>query len=135
MVKMDENELIKIAINARQEAYAPYSGFRVGAVILCEDGKVFTGTNIENVVYGLSLCAERVAATKAVSEGCRRFEAIAIIADGPTPCPPCGACRQFLAEFGAETLIIMANMNGDIRKAKLKDLLPLAFTSEQLFDK
>lgn len=131
---MDETELIKLAAEARHEAYAPYSGFRIGAAILCEGGRVFTGANVENVVYGLSLCAERVAATKAVSEGCRRFEAIAIIADGPTPCPPCGACRQFLAEFGAETLVIMANMNGDIRKAKLKDLLPLAFTSEQFLN-
>ncbi len=131
---MNETELVKIAIEARQEAYAPYSGFGVGTAILCEDGRVFTGANVENAVYGLSLCAERVAATKAVSEGCRRFKSIAIIADGPTPCPPCGACRQFLAEFGVETLVIMANTNGDVRKAKLKDLLPLAFTKEQFLN-
>ena len=130
---MDENELLKIATEARQEAYAPYSGFRVGAAVLCDDGRVFSGANVENAVYGLSLCAERVALVKAVSDGCRRFEVLAVIAGGPTPCPPCGACRQFLAEFGADTIVIMANTNGDIRRARIKDLLPLAFTSEQLF--
>lgn len=131
----DEKSLVKTALEARQEAYAPYSGFRVGAALLCEDGRVFTGVNVENAVYGSSICAEQVAVVKAVSEGCRRFEAIAIIADGPTPCPPCGSCRQFLAEFGAETLVIMANTSGEIKKAKLSELLPLAFTNEQLFNK
>lgn len=134
-MKVDENSLVKIALEARQEAYAPYSGFRVGAALLCEDGRVFTGVNVENAVYGSSICAEQVAVVKAVSEGCRRFEAIAIIADGPVPCPPCGSCRQFLAEFGAETLVIMANTSGEVKKAKLSELLPLAFTNEQLFGK
>ncbi|MCL6471677.1 MAG: cytidine deaminase [Firmicutes bacterium] len=132
---MNESELIQKAAAARQEAYAPYSGFRVGAALLCDDGRVFSGANVENAVYGLSICAERVAVAKAVSEGCRRFEAMALIADGPTPCSPCGSCRQFLAEFGAETLVIMANTSGEIKRAKVKDLLPMAFTSEQLFNK
>ncbi|HCG99626.1 MAG: cytidine deaminase [Candidatus Aquicultor primus] len=130
---MDEVELIRAASEARQEAYAPYSGFRVGAAVICDDGRIFAGANVENAVYGLSICAERVAMSKAVSEGCRRFEALAIIADGPTPCPPCGACRQFLAEFGAESLVIMANTKGETKKALIKELLPYAFTNERLF--
>ncbi|MBE0448441.1 MAG: cytidine deaminase [Actinobacteria bacterium] len=130
---MDDNKLVQIASEARQGAYAPYSGFRVGSALLCEDGRVFSGANVENAVYGLSICAERVAITKAVSEGYRRFEALAIIAGGPAPCPPCGACRQFLAEFGPETTVIMVNIEGQVKRAKIKDLLPDAFTSDQLF--
>lgn len=130
---MDESELIRAASEARHEAYAPYSGFRVGAAVVCDDGRVFTGANVENAVYGLSICAERVAMSKAISEGCRRFEALAVIADGPTPCPPCGACRQFLAEFGADSLVIMANTRGETKKALIRELLPYAFTNEQLF--
>lgn len=128
-----ENELLKAATEARHEAYAPYSGFRVGAAVLCDDGRVFNGANVENAVYGLSLCAERVAVAKAVSEGCRRFEALVVIADGPAPVPPCGACRQFLAEFGPETLVIMANTKGETKRARIKELLPDAFTNAQLF--
>lgn len=130
---MDEAELIRAASEARYEAYAPYSGFRVGAAVVCDDGRIFTGANVENAVYGLSICAERVAMSKAVSEGCRKFEALAVIADGPTPCPPCGACRQFLAEFGAESLVIMANTKGDTKKVPINELLPYAFTNERLF--
>lgn len=102
---------------------------------MCEDGRVFFGANVENAVYGLTMCAERVAVANAVTAGCRKFEALAVVADGPTPCPVCGACRQVLAEFGPETRIIMANVVGEVKKARLKDLLPTAFTSEQLFDK
>ncbi|NCO65301.1 cytidine deaminase [Candidatus Aquicultor secundus] len=132
---MDDTELIQAAITeARQNAYAPYSGFRVGAALLCEDGRVFLGANVENAVYGLTMCAERVAVANAVTAGCRSFEALAVVADGPTPCPVCGACRQVLAEFGPETRIIMANIAGEVKKAKLKDLLPTAFTNEQLFN-
>jgi cytidine deaminase len=131
---MDDNELLKIASEARQSAYAPYSGFRVGAAILCEDGRVFSGANVENAVYSLSICAERVAAVKAVSEGCHKFMSLAVIADGPAPCPPCGACLQFLIEFGADTMVIMANVGGEIKKARVKELLPEAFTSEQLWN-
>ena len=130
---MDEAELIRAASQARHEAYAPYSGFRVGAAVLCDDGRVFTGANVENAVYGLSICAERVAMSNAVSEGCRRFKALAVIAEGATPCPPCGACRQFLAEFGAESYVIMANTKGDTKKVPIKELLPYAFTNERLF--
>lgn len=130
---MDESELIRMAAEARHEAYAPYSGFRVGAAVVCDDGRIFTGANVENAVYGLSICAERVAMSNAVSEGYRKFEALAVIADGPTPCPPCGACRQFLAEFGADSLVIMANIKGEVKKALIKELLPYAFTNEQLF--
>jgi len=133
--KIDESKLLKAASDARREAYAPYSGFRVGSAVLCEDGKVFSGVNVESAVYGLSICAERVAIAKAVSEGYRRFDALAVIADGPTPCPPCGACRQFLAEFGSEIVVIMANTSGETKKARIKELLPTAFTNEQLFGK
>jgi len=132
---MDDNGLIKIANQARSKAYAPYSGFRVGAALLCEDGTIFSGANVENAVYGLSLCAERVTISKAVSNGYRSFKALAIIAEGEAPCPPCGACRQFLSEFGAEIDVIMANSNGDFKKAKIKELLPFAFNSERLSSK
>lgn len=131
-MQMDEESLIKAALEARLKAYAPYSSFKVGAALLCEDGRVFTGANVENAVYGLSICAERVAAAKAAAEGCRDFETLVVVADGPTPCPPCGACRQFLAEFGDETVVIMVNLSGEISRSTVKELLPLAFTSEQL---
>jgi cytidine deaminase len=130
---VDENSLIEIAMRVRLEAYAPYSGFRVGAALLCDDGRVFTGANVENASYGLSMCAEQVAVSAAVSAGCRHFEMIALVADSGSPCPPCGACRQILSEFGPETMVVMANLKGEIRRAKVKELLPYAFTNRQLF--
>jgi cytidine deaminase len=130
---VDEKSLIETAMRVRLEAYAPYSGFRVGAALLCDDGRVFIGANVENASFGLSICAERVAVANAVSAGCRRFEALVIAADGDMPCPPCGSCRQVLSEFGPETAVIMTNLKGGIQRAKVKELLPYAFTNRQLF--
>ena len=124
-------ELLEIAKKARENAYAPYSEFKVGAAILTEDGKIFTGANVENASYGLSMCAERVAVFKAVSEGYRRFKAIAVVADTDGPVSPCGACRQVLSEFG-DMDVIMGNMKGDVKVMKLSELLPESFTPEDL---
>ena len=120
-------KLLTAAQAARRHAHAPYSKFRVGAAVLTTDGKIFTGCNIENASYGLTICAERVAVTKAVSEGYRKFQAIATVAPsaGPTPC---GACRQVLAEFG-EMLVICADSRrrATAQLYQLAELLPAAF--------
>ena len=126
-----KEKLIEMAKKARDNAYAPYSNFKVGAALLTEDGEIFTGANVENASYGLSICAERVAVFKAVSEGKRKLKAIAVVADTEKPTPPCGACRQVLAEFG-DIEVIMANLKGDVKVMKLSELLPEAFTPEDL---
>ena len=126
-----KEKLIEMAKKARDNAYAPYSNFKVGAALLTEDGEIFTGANVENASYGLSICAERVAVFKAVSEGKRKFKAIAVVADTEKPTPPCGACRQVLAEFG-DLEVIMANLKGDVKVMKLSELLPEAFMPEDL---
>jgi len=104
----------------------------VGAAVLCDDGKIFTGCNIENASFGLALCAERVAIFKAVSEGSTKFEAIAVIGDTDKPCSPCGACRQVISEFGEDIPLIMANLKGDVKIKKIKELLPEAFGKNDL---
>ncbi len=119
--------LLDHARKARRHAYAPYSGYSVGAAVWCEDGRIFTGANVENASYGLTVCAERVAVFRAVSEGARRIAAVAVVThDGGTPC---GACRQVLAEFGGEHTLIWcaAEENGDVEEYLLGDLLPRAF--------
>ena len=118
--------LIQLAIEARQRAYAPYSNYRVGAALITTSRKYFTGCNVENAAYPTSLCAERVAVFKAVSEGEREFEAIAVVtSNGGTPC---GSCRQVLAEFGLETMVIIADTEGKvIQEVQLSELLPGAF--------
>ncbi len=128
---MEREKLIEAAKKAMNNAYAPYSGFKVGAAIMTEDGKIFTGCNVENASYGLSMCAERVALFKAVSEGYRRFKAIAIVADTSAPVRPCGACRQVLWEFG-DMDVIMANLGGDVDVEKLSNLIPKGFRGEYL---
>lgn len=125
-------KLIEAALEARQRAYAPYSRFAVGAALLGEDGRIVTGCNVENAVYPLGLCAERTALVRAVAEGCRHFRAIAIVADSPGVCTPCGACRQTLAEFGEELIVVMANVQGSVETAPLRELLPKAFGQESL---
>ena len=125
-MRVNREELVEMAKRARENAYAPYSNFRVGAVILTESGEIYTGCNIENSSYGLSICAERVALFKAVSEGHRRFKAVAVVADTEEPVRPCGACRQVLWEFG-DMEVIMANLKGDVEVARLSELLPEAF--------
>lgn len=122
-----DDALVRAAKEAREQAYAPYSKFKVGAAVLCTDGRVFTGANVESASYGLSCCAERVAVFKAVSEGCRSFDAIAVVSDAAPPATPCGACRQVLVEFSPDARIITENLQGDRTEALVKDYLPCAF--------
>ena len=127
---MDYEDLIAKAMEARGKAYAPYSHFAVGAALLARSGRVYTGCNVENASYGLSICAERTAVFKAVSEGERDFEAIAVVTEkGVTPC---GACRQVLMEFGEGIQVIVADETGGYRVFGLQELLPEAFNSEDL---
>ena len=129
---MRDKELMCLAENARRNAYAPYSGFRVGAALLTKDGRVYTGCNIENAAYSPTCCAERVAVFRAVSEGAREFAAIAIVGghhDAPDAvCAPCGVCRQVLSEFcSADFRVLLGNVE-EIRAYKLSELLPLSFS-------
>jgi cytidine deaminase len=123
---MDDRELLRIANDVRSRAYAPYSGFPVGAALLCTDGTVFTGVNIENAAYGPSVCAERTAFFKAISEGHREFVKIAITCDRPY-CQPCGVCRQVMIEHAPDLVILMGSPNGKFKRTTIKDLLPEAF--------
>ena len=125
-------KLIVEAEKARKKAYTPYSKFKVGAAILTSEGRIFSGCNIENASFGLTICAERVAVSKAISEGFKKFEVIAIIADTLRPCYPCGACRQVILEFGEDITLVMANLKGDIKINKIKELLPEAFNKNDL---
>ena len=130
---VSDDELIERAKKARLAAHAPYSNFDVGAALLTTDGRVYTGCNIENSAYGLSMCAERVAIFKAVSEGAREILKVAVVTDHERLTPPCGCCRQMIWEFAAEeTEVIMANLDGDVRKFEIKELLPEAFDSRFL---
>jgi len=124
---LHEAALVAAARAARLRAHAPHSGFQVGAALLTADGTLVTGCNVENASYGLTLCAERVAASRAVAEGHLGFVALAVVADGPTPVPPCGACRQFLFELGPDLVVVSATLAGDIRRTTLRALLPDAF--------
>ena len=126
--------LIDLAIEARRRAYAPYSNYPVGAALRTKSGKFFTGVNVENAAYPATICAERTAVFKAVSEGEREFEVIAVVtANGGTPC---GSCRQVLAEFGLDTLVLIADGDGKlVQETTVKDLLPGAFTPEHLVKK
>jgi cytidine deaminase len=119
-------KLIQLAVEARERAYAPYSNYWVGAALLTTSGRFFTGCNVESAAYPTSMCAERVAIFKAVSEGEREFVALAVVtANGGTPC---GACRQVMAEFGLDTLVLIADTEGNLRQeARLAELLPGAF--------
>jgi len=131
-VKKEYEKLIKEAEKARKKAYTPYSKFKVGAAVLCDDGKIFSGCNIENASFGLSICAERVAFFKAISEGSTEIKAIAVIGNTNKPCSPCGACRQVISEFGEDIPLIMTNLKGDVRIKKIKELLPEAFGKNDL---
>lgn len=123
---MTDEELIETARQYREHSYSPYSRFKVGAAVLTAGGKVYGGCNIENSSYGLTICAERTAVFKAVSEGERELAALAVIADTEGPCSPCGACRQVMADFRIPR-IIMANLRGEVKTASLAELLPFAF--------
>ena len=124
---VNSQDLIACAHKARENAYAPYSNFKVGAALLGSDGKVFTGCNVENATYGLTVCAERVALWKAISEGEREFTAVAVVSTSNPPAPPCGACRQLLWEFCGELEVTTANTQGVTRSYLMTDLLPHAF--------
>ena len=126
---MDEKNLIERAKSAMAYAYTPYSGFRVGAALLCKDGTIYTGCNIENAAYGPTNCAERTAFFKAVSEGQREFTAIAVISDSDTYTAPCGVCRQVMSEFcGPDFQILMCNSKEEYKMISLEELLPFAFS-------
>jgi cytidine deaminase len=126
--------LIDLANEARRRAYAPYSNYPVGAALRTKSGRVFTGVNVENAAYPDVMCAERTAVFKAVSEGEREFEVIAVVTDNGGS--PCGSCRQVLAEFGLDTLVLIANGEGELlQETTVKDLLPGAFTPEHLVKK
>ncbi|WP_346887136.1 cytidine deaminase [Clostridium sp. UBA1056] len=130
---MERKELVKLAIDAREKAYVPYSKFKVGAAIEMEDGTVFTGCNIENASYGATNCAERTAIFKAVSEGHSIIKKIAIVGDMATYTAPCGICRQVIAEFAAKDIEIVLIKNEDEYIVKtLEEILPGAFTKEDL---
>ena len=125
---MTDKELIEISIKAQENAYVPYSKFKVGAALLCADGTVYTGCNIENATYGATNCAERTAIFKAVSEGRRDFTAVAITSSGGGLTYPCGICRQVMAEFSPSMRIILCDRNGSIVTHTLSELLPHSFT-------
>lgn len=125
---MNDAELLAAAGRAMENAYAPYSGFRVGAALLCADGQVFTGCNIENSSYGATNCAERTAVFKAVSEGCRDFSAIAIVSSGGGETFPCGICRQVLGEFSPDIRIILRDESGSPSVYSFQELMPKFFS-------
>lgn len=126
-----DTALIETAKAYRARAYAPYSHFPVGAAVRTKSGRIYGGCNVENASYPLTNCAERIAVCKAISEGDRDLDAIAVVADTATPCAPCGACRQIISEFRIPR-IIMANMKGDVRIVTLTELLPFGFSDEDL---
>jgi len=134
MTEQEIQKLIDRAIVAREKTYSPYSQFGVGAALVCEDGSIYEGCNIENASYGLTNCAERTAIFKAVSEGRTKFKALAVVADTEGPCAPCGACRQVMGEFNIP-IIIMGNLKGDIEVVSTEALLPFSFSSTDVIDK
>ena len=128
----DARALIAAGRRARRHAHAAYSGFKVGAALETADGTIITGCNVENATYGLTICAERVAMFKALSEGHRRFTRVAVVADTTAPTPPCGPCRQILWEFGGDLEVIMANLRRETGRYRLSALLPLPFDNRLL---
>jgi cytidine deaminase len=132
MATTDATALIDAARRVRLNAFAAFSHFQVGAALETDDGHIITGCNVENATYGLTVCAERVAVFKAISEGYRRFRRVAVVADTAAPTPPCGACRQILWEFGGDLEVILANLEREIGRHQLKDLLPLPFDARLL---
>lgn len=135
-MKIDDKfkiELMEKAKSARENAYVKYSGFKVGAAVLGDNGKIYKGANVENASYGLTICAERLAVFKAINDGVKQIKAIALIADTKNPVSPCGACRQVLAEFSDKhTLIIMGNITGEIIEKNMEEILPMGFDLNDL---
>ena len=126
------DSLVLAATQARENAHAPFSKFRVGAAVEDETGRIHTGCNVENATYGLTVCAERVAIFKAISAGARRFTRVAVVADTGTLTPPCGACRQILWEFCGDVEVVMANLQGKTESVRLGSLFPRAFDASFL---
>jgi cytidine deaminase len=124
--------LVEAARKVRLNAAAAFSHFQVGSALQAADGRVFTGCNVENATYGLTVCAERVAVFKAISEGCRSFRRVVVVADTEAPTPPCGACRQILWEFGGDLEVILANLVQVKGRFQMRDLLPLPFDARLL---
>ena len=132
---MDKAQLIAIAEEARQLSYSPYSHFAVGAAVLCSDGSVYSGANVENSSYPLCMCAERNAIYNAMMHGktSEDFLALAVVADTEGPCSPCGACRQVISElFPPKAPIYLSNLNGDLKETNAEELLPFAFSGDDL---
>ena len=127
-----DKDLVDAAIAVRENAYAPFSEFKVGSALETEDGEVISGCNVESASYGLTVCAERVAIWKAISQGKRKIKKIAVVADTAELTPPCGVCRQIIWEFGGDIPVILANLQGDTETVQMKDLLPRAFDTKFL---
>lgn len=132
-ITVEMEKLIEEAKAAMEKAYVPYSNFKVGAALLTVDGKIYQGCNIENAAYSVTNCAERTALFKAYSEGERNFSMLAVVADTERPVPPCGACRQVISELcSKDTKVVLANLQGSIREYTVEELLPGAFSAEDL---
>lgn len=132
---MDVNKLIEESKKAREKAYVPYSKFKVGAALLTKDGKVFHGCNIENAAYSMANCAERTALFSAYAHDNREFEKLVVVADTPGPCAPCGACRQVISELcPKDMIVILTNLKGDVQELTVEQLLPGAFSPEDLHE-
>jgi cytidine deaminase len=129
---LSDSDLIAAARAARLNAHAAFSHFQVGAALETADGTIVTGCNIENATYGLTICAERVAMFKALSEGHQQFRRVVVVADTEAPTPPCGACRQILWEFGGDLEVILANLKRETGRHQLSDLLPIPFDARLL---
>ena len=126
------DSLISAARAARENAHAPFSNFKVGAALRAASGKIFGGCNVENATYGLTVCAERVAIFKAISEGERKFAAIAVVTDTETLTPPCGACRQLIWEFCGDVPVVLSNLHGRVEELRMSQLFPKPFDSSNL---
>ena len=128
----DFEHLVTAARQARESAYAPFSNFRVGAALRAISGKIFGGCNVENATYGLTVCAERIAIFKAISEGERGFDAIAVVTDTDILTPPCGACRQLIWEFCGDVPVVLSNLKGKSETIQMRELFPRPFDSSNL---
>ena len=127
-----DKDLVEAARAVRENAYAPFSEFKVGSALETDDGEIITGSNVESASYGLTVCAERVAVWTAISQGKRKVKKIAVVADTEELTPPCGVCRQIIWEFGGDIPVVLANLRGDTETVQMKDLLPRAFDTKFL---
>ena len=132
MMEHSEKELVEAAMRVRENAYAPFSEFKVGAALETDDGQIIVGSNVESASYGLTVCAERVAVWNAISQGKRKITKIAVVADTENLTPPCGVCRQIIWEFGGDIPVVLANLKGKTETVQMKDLLPRAFDTKFL---